>query len=196
MDTEAARSLLGLPADGTLDPDVITAAYRDAARRHHPDRPGGSSDMMAMVYDAHAVLEADPSPPRPVQTIRRLTAADFMGWAPRVEHEVVEGVADVLRSFDEVLADVRPRPRPTVAPERPGFESERGLFHDTGWATDTDDTGLPYLVVQGIPVDAKLVVRAAGDRVTFLGSDGSTLTIDFAGQGDYQPPTDDPTRNR
>jgi curved DNA-binding protein CbpA len=38
------------------DPEVIQAAYRRLAQRHHPDAPGGSDARMAELNDAYAVL--------------------------------------------------------------------------------------------------------------------------------------------
>jgi curved DNA-binding protein CbpA len=48
---------LGVPPDAT--PEAITAAYRQKARQHHPDR-GGDHGEMSAINDAYAVL-SDPA---------------------------------------------------------------------------------------------------------------------------------------
>lgn len=193
MDTLEARRILNLPETGWLDDGMIKTAYRAAARAAHPDAGGNTADA-ARVNEARAVLSTPEGmvPPAASQPFmkRRLGPADFGSFQPRVTDTTVDAVAGVVREVDDLLADLTGAapPGPTVAEAaRADFVSERGVFHDTGWSTDQDDAGLPYLVVSGIPVGARLVVRAAGDRITLLGDDGSTLTIDFAGQSQYRP---------
>lgn len=49
-----------LGVDASADADTLRAAYRDQAKRHHPDRSDGTSDhRMALVNEAWAVL-SDP----------------------------------------------------------------------------------------------------------------------------------------
>lgn len=192
MDSETARHLLALAPTGRLEPAAVNAAYRSLARVHHPDHNRNADPtVFPRLVEARDYLIDHPEPP-PV--VRRLTAEDFLGWRPRADDQAVAGVVDVLRGFEDVLAGLGNRPPPAararvteIDPEDL-FESARGVFHDTGWTVDRDDAGVPYLVVTGIPTDSKLVVRAAGDRLTLLAPDGSALTVDFNGHGDYRPP--------
>jgi len=49
------RSLLELPADGTLEPSQIKAAYRQLAKKAHPD-VGGSHEHFLLITEARDVL--------------------------------------------------------------------------------------------------------------------------------------------
>ena len=66
------HAVLGLPPGAT--PDRVTAAYRDLAKRWHPDRGGGAEAerRMAEINSAYDLLRAaawtemrQPAPPRP-----------------------------------------------------------------------------------------------------------------------------------
>lgn len=192
MDYLEARRILALPEEGWLTDDQVKAAYRAATRQVHPDA-GGSNAAAARVNEARAVLatQGGLAPPSPVLTeLRRLTPADFGTFRPRVTDTVVEQVADVVRGVEDLLSNLTGSagsPPRAAAPDPPPFESERGIFHDVGWTHDHDDTGMPYLVLSGVPDGVRVVMRAAGDRITLLGPDNSTLTIDFAGRADYRP---------
>jgi molecular chaperone DnaJ len=70
----------------SASPDEIRRAYRDRARRAHPDRPGGASDAMARLNEAYRVLN---DPGRRALYDRRLSprivtddAAGSSGGAP------------------------------------------------------------------------------------------------------------------
>src|SRR4051812_13968758 len=49
-----AREVLGVSV--LADQDAIRAAYHAAAKRSHPDRPGGDADAFREVVDAYARL--------------------------------------------------------------------------------------------------------------------------------------------
>jgi hypothetical protein len=56
-----ARLVLGLPCEEAdlrvrVDPSVLKRAYRDMARRHHPDKPGGSTQKMQALTAAFRYL--------------------------------------------------------------------------------------------------------------------------------------------
>lgn len=62
MTTTQARTLLAEAAGwndhaGLVTPEAIAAAYRDAARRYHPDRSDGDAAFMARINEARKVLE-------------------------------------------------------------------------------------------------------------------------------------------
>lgn len=54
-DYEEARTALGLPEDGRLEPDEINAAFRRLAKTAHPDA-GGSSEDYRRISEARDTL--------------------------------------------------------------------------------------------------------------------------------------------
>ncbi len=52
------REVLGLHS-GERNMDIVRAAYRRLAQKHHPDRPGGSHDTMTELNAALAAAEKD-----------------------------------------------------------------------------------------------------------------------------------------
>lgn len=54
IDARTARRLLGVKAGA--DAGALTVAFREAARRTHPDRPGGDADAFRAVLDAYRFL--------------------------------------------------------------------------------------------------------------------------------------------
>lgn len=57
---EAARARLGVGPDA--DEDALRSAFRDAAKRAHPDREGGDPAEFRAVVDAYRALQAAGSP--------------------------------------------------------------------------------------------------------------------------------------
>jgi curved DNA-binding protein len=61
IDAKTARRLLGVKPGA--DAGALTVAFREAARRTHPDRPGGDADAFREVLDAYRFLrDARPEP--------------------------------------------------------------------------------------------------------------------------------------
>jgi hypothetical protein len=52
-----ARRVMNLPKEVT--PELLKARYRELAKKHHPDRKGGSVSAMAAVNHANDVLSAE-----------------------------------------------------------------------------------------------------------------------------------------
>lgn len=72
---ETARARLGVGPDA--DEHVLRAAFREAAKRAHPDRPGGDPGQFREIIEAYHRLQAAPEPlpafmpvPRPAREIR------------------------------------------------------------------------------------------------------------------------------
>lgn len=120
MTARRAREVLGV---GPLaSPSEIRAAFRDAAKTTHPDRPGGSDDAFREVSEAYRLLEAarpaaerivqPPAPVRPATTgkailpITPLTALS----GGEVRHDLADGrrlkvsLPAGLRAGDKVRA--------------------------------------------------------------------------------------------
>src|SRR3954471_7169268 len=57
---QAARAILGV-APGA-DERELRAAYREAAKRAHPDRPGGDAALFRDVLAAYRLLQDAPTP--------------------------------------------------------------------------------------------------------------------------------------
>ena len=53
-----ARELLGVDHD-VLDLDHIDKKYKDLAKRHHPDMPGGDGEMFKRLNAAHKILRRE-----------------------------------------------------------------------------------------------------------------------------------------
>ncbi|HRD46761.1 MAG TPA: J domain-containing protein, partial [Caulobacter sp.] len=76
IDAKAARRLLGVSPGA--DAGALTAAFREAARRTHPDREGGDAEAFRAVLEAYRFLRDAPSEaiafiPAPVSTPRPAT---------------------------------------------------------------------------------------------------------------------------
>lgn len=56
------RAVFGFAVDKTPTLEQLDTAYKDAAKKHHPDRPGGSDESMAHVNRArdYALMELQP----------------------------------------------------------------------------------------------------------------------------------------
>lgn len=52
---EDPYTILGVDVNAT--PEQVKQAYRDLAKQHHPDSPGGSDDEMARINRAYAALK-------------------------------------------------------------------------------------------------------------------------------------------
>ena len=61
LSLQAARAILGV-APGA-DERELRAAYREAAKRAHPDRPGGDAALFRDVLSAYRLLQDNPVPP-------------------------------------------------------------------------------------------------------------------------------------
>ena len=71
---QAARAILGV-APGA-DERELRAAYREAAKRAHPDRPGGDAALFRDVLAAYRLLQDAPTrsihfPPAVAQPVRQ-----------------------------------------------------------------------------------------------------------------------------
>lgn len=64
-DLKAARRLLGVKPGA--DAGVLTTAFREAARRTHPDREGGDAEAFRQVLEAYRLLKD--GPPEPIAFI-------------------------------------------------------------------------------------------------------------------------------
>ncbi|EJL30342.1 DnaJ-class molecular chaperone with C-terminal Zn finger domain [Caulobacter sp. AP07] len=60
LSLQAARAILGV-APGA-DERELRAAYREAAKRAHPDRPGGDAALFRDVLTAYRLLQDNPTP--------------------------------------------------------------------------------------------------------------------------------------
>ena len=64
MTADVARALLGLPADA--GPETLTTAFREAAKRAHPDVAGGDAVRFRQIVAAYRLLQRLP-PPRAIR---------------------------------------------------------------------------------------------------------------------------------
>ncbi len=59
MDTRRARAVLGVR--GTVSETALRAAFRQAVKAAHPDRPGGDAAKLREVVEAYGLLKAAPA---------------------------------------------------------------------------------------------------------------------------------------
>jgi curved DNA-binding protein len=59
MDPRRARAVLGLR--GSVDDAALRAAFRQAVKAAHPDRPGGDAAKLREVVEAYGLLKATPA---------------------------------------------------------------------------------------------------------------------------------------
>lgn len=85
----AARALLGV-APGA-DERELRAAYREAAKRAHPDRPGGDAALFRDVLAAYRLLQDQP-PPRQIHFPPACTAAEMPVSQALLEIDVATAV--------------------------------------------------------------------------------------------------------
>src|SRR3569623_839752 len=72
MTPHEARAILGLPP--LAGPHEVRAAFREAAKRAHPDRPGGDAARFRAVIEAHETLTAALAlPPPPLEDTLSIT---------------------------------------------------------------------------------------------------------------------------
>ena len=55
---DAAREVLGF-GDENLDPEVLDKRYKELAKEHHPDKPGGNHEKFKEINTAHKVLKRE-----------------------------------------------------------------------------------------------------------------------------------------
>lgn len=67
MTAKQARKLLGLTPDA--GPEKLAGAFREAAKRVHPDLAGGDADAFRQVLEAYRLLQRQPAPPPPRRAI-------------------------------------------------------------------------------------------------------------------------------
>lgn len=60
-----AYAVLGLEPGAR--PEVLIGAFREAAKRCHPDRPGGDADSFRRVLEAYRLLQSRPRLPAPAE---------------------------------------------------------------------------------------------------------------------------------
>ncbi|HTX49373.1 MAG TPA: DnaJ C-terminal domain-containing protein [Caulobacteraceae bacterium] len=75
----AAYAVLGL--DPGARPEALIGAFRDAAKRCHPDRPGGDAESFRRVLEAYRLLQSQPQLPAPTDLPPFMSPA----FAPYVE---------------------------------------------------------------------------------------------------------------
>jgi curved DNA-binding protein len=83
MTTADALRVLGV--SGGADADTLRAAFRDAAKRAHPDHPGGDGERLRLIIEAYRTLRPKGAPLRRGAPRRlTITPAEAMlgGWRP------------------------------------------------------------------------------------------------------------------
>src|SRR5438552_8674708 len=75
-----ARAILGLPP--LADPNDVRHAFREAAKREHPDRPSGDAARFRTALEAYRVLQgqglAIPGPPMAAEVPMEITPAEAL----------------------------------------------------------------------------------------------------------------------
>jgi curved DNA-binding protein CbpA len=92
------HTVLGVPADAS--PEAIGAAYRELARKWHPDRNGGpdAARRMMQINEAHAALRSAAAAATAAADGRTSTArADGAGPATRTRH-TADRLSDSVRA--------------------------------------------------------------------------------------------------
>jgi len=72
-----AYALLGLEPGSP--PEALIGAFREAAKRCHPDRPGGDADSFRRVLDAYRLLQSRPRLPAPAE-LSAFASAPFVPY--------------------------------------------------------------------------------------------------------------------
>ncbi|MBV9355805.1 MAG: DnaJ domain-containing protein [Chloroflexi bacterium] len=127
MSTEDPYRVLGVAADAS--PDEIRSAFRRLARQYHPDVGAGSSERMAALNRAYAVL-GDAERRRQYDSSRRPTAASRAPSSPPPEARPweadLEGHADDWRAMyqeERQLWEQLLAAKPAGDPSRAGLEA-------------------------------------------------------------------------
>jgi curved DNA-binding protein CbpA len=88
--------MLGVKKDASTE--EIKRAFRKKAKKHHPDRAGGDTDVMAEVNEAYALLTDD---------IKR-KKFDNEGTTDRVPTIEERAMQSLAKAFDDMLAEEAP----------------------------------------------------------------------------------------
>lgn len=109
MDTKRARKRLGVKPGA--DAAVLSAAFRDAARRTHPDREGGDAAAFRDVLEAYRFLRRDRSEPiafMPVPAAPRQPTVDITVRIAIYGGEAMVSAPDGRRLKLKLKAGLRP----------------------------------------------------------------------------------------
>ena len=80
MDARRARAVLGVR--GTVSETALRAAFRQAVKAAHPDRPGGDAARLREVVEAYGLLKAAPVSPPPAPPVPKPVLADGIEISP------------------------------------------------------------------------------------------------------------------
>jgi curved DNA-binding protein len=83
-----AYALLGL--DPSAPPQALIGAFREAAKRCHPDRPGGDSDTFRLVLEAYRLLQSRPQLPA-LTDLPTFTAPAFVPYVEVLPMVALQG---------------------------------------------------------------------------------------------------------
>jgi curved DNA-binding protein CbpA len=78
---------------------AIRHAYKQKAKKHHPDRDGGDHDVMAEVNEAYALLNDD-------KRREKFDSSGNTAQQPSVEDRAMQSLA---KAFDDMLAEEAPQ---------------------------------------------------------------------------------------
>ena len=119
MNHRQARVILGLPQEGALSEDQVKTAWREAAKRYHPDRNKGDADApqkfkeAAQAYD---VLQTEETPsagvghaPTATVTIDPRAVQEALGLFRRVVLGLSVALAQEIAAEAEAAAEAQAR---------------------------------------------------------------------------------------
>jgi curved DNA-binding protein len=73
-----AYAILGLDPDAP--PEALIGAFREAAKRCHPDRPGGDAESFRRMLEAYRLLQSRPRLPAPTDLPTSFTTPPFVPY--------------------------------------------------------------------------------------------------------------------
>lgn len=168
MTARSARARLGV-APGA-DERALRAAFREAAKRNHPDRPGGDPAAFREIMEAYRVLREDSAAPAPFAPVAAppARARPVIEIAPEVSvlgGTALAEAADGRRLKIRLPAGMRPGDR-----VRAGDEAFEVVVRGEGAIVRGDDLWITVPVDPAILVDGGRIVAPTprGERTVWI----------------------------
>jgi curved DNA-binding protein CbpA len=144
MAVQEALEILGFDGDA-FDEQTLKTAYRKAAKLHHPDRGGGSAEIMKKVNEAYELLTRQTKPTSPGGKSKAEEEAEYKANVERAYKIVQESLSKTFdpASFTKHFEAVTGKPfkaetKQTVSKDYHG--NPQYIRMDTNWRSEDGNT--------------------------------------------------------